>query len=97
MDDGRPHLGRRFAAAVVLTARYVAFLPLYALRGIVRRLLNILAGACLLSVVVLLAEGQGLGRLTIIMAGVSFAAFTLAWFYDMLLLRLSPRPLFLIQ
>ena len=94
--DGRA-LARRAIGAAVHTLRYAIFIPLYALRGLVRGFLNLVAWASLASVAMLLVEAQGFGRVTIAMAGLCFAGFGLAWFYDMLLLKLSPRPIILFQ
>lgn len=82
--------------AVLVTVRYAAFIPLYALRRVIRGLLNMIGGAGYLSVIVLIIEKRSLG-LILAMAATGTVAFALAWAYDTMLLKLSPRPLVLIQ
>jgi hypothetical protein len=76
---------------------YVAFLALLALRRPVRVLLRVTTGLGTLAAVILLIGAEGMRGMAIGAGCVAFAAFAFGWFYDQLLLRLSPRPLFLAQ
>lgn len=96
-------LARRLVAGAMRNSlavfRHVAFLALLWLRPALRLALGILAGTSLFSLIFIALCVSGLHHKSLILgglAGVSFGASALMWSYDVLLLRLSPRPIVLM-
>ncbi len=77
--------------------RYAVFLVLLALRPLVRWLLGFASGVTLLGLVFLAVFMSGPDKMPLLRmcAEIGFGSFVLLWFYDMLLLRLSPTPIIL--
>lgn len=96
-DTAAPGVSRGVFGAILGVVRYVAFLVLFWLRGPLRFVLGLVSGLTLLAAPIM---WLGLNtpnkvELVVSVAGAGFAAFAVLWFYDMLLLRLSPEPIFL--
>ena len=83
--------------AVGRGVRYVVFLALLAVRPPVRLLLRLASILGALTGGLLLLGAEGMQGMTITAFAVAFGAFVIGWFYDQLLLRLSPEPLILAQ
>lgn len=98
--DGPPaprKAGTRAVAGAIYGVRYALFLLLMWVRGPLRFLLG-LVGVPALFALPLLAlgyDGANKGELLLLCAGAGFGAFVLAWFYDSIVLALSPEPIFL--
>lgn len=77
--------------------RYAVFLVLLALRPLVRWLLGFASGVMLLGLVFLAVFMSGPDKMPLLRmcAEIGFGVFALLWFYDVLLLRLSPEPIIL--
>lgn len=77
--------------------RYAVFLVLLFLRRPVRFVLNLAATGGFLALVLMALgmHGPDKARMLWITGGMTFACVSLAWFYDTLVLRLSPQPLIL--
>jgi len=83
--------------AVGRGVRYVVFLALLAVRRPVRLLLRLATILGALTGALLFLGAEGMRGMTITAFAVAFGAFVVGWFYDQLLLRLSPEPLILAQ
>ena len=89
--------GARAARGVLYGIRYVLFLVLMWARGPLRFLLG-LVGVPAMFALPLIAfgyEGANKGELLMLCVGAGLGAFVLAWFYDSIVLALSPEPIFL--
>ncbi len=78
--------------------RYVAFLVLYWLRGPLKFMLGIIAVPSLIALPMIafgMESSQSKTEMMLWLFGAGFGSFVLSWFYDSLLLRLSPEPIFL--
>lgn len=89
--------GARAARGVLYGIRYALFLVLMWARGPLRFLLG-LVGVPAMFALPLIAfgyEGANKGELLMLCVGAGLGAFVLAWFYDSIVLALSPEPIFL--
>ena len=89
--------GARAARGVLYGVRYALFLVLMWARGPLRFLLG-LVGVPAMFALPLIAfgyEGANKGELLVLCVGAGLGAFVLAWFYDSIVLALSPEPIFL--
>ena len=89
--------GARAARGVLYGFRYALFLVLMWARGPLRFLLG-LVGVPAMFALPLIAfgyEGANKGELLMLCVGAGLGAFVLAWFYDSIVLALSPEPIFL--
>lgn len=80
-----------FAAGAVF---YLAFLVLLWLRPLVQAMFRLVGGLTLLALVVgIFVVPTHHKHVLWAIGGTSFATFLLAWFYDWILLRISPEPI----
>ena len=89
--------GKSFLTSLGRGLVYALFLSLLAIRGPFKLILRFASGIGALTGLLLLIGSEGMTGLAIGALGVAFAAFVVGWFYDQLLLRLSPQPLALIN
>lgn len=77
--------------------RYALFLVLMWARGPLRFLLGLVGVPAMLALplVAFGYEGANKGELLLLCVGAGFGAFVLAWFYDSIVITLSPEPIFL--
>ena len=89
--------GARAARGVLYGIRYVLFLVLMWARGPLRFLLGLVGVPAMLALPLIAFgyEGANKGELLMLCVGAGLGAFVLAWFYDSIVLALSPEPIFL--
>ena len=87
----------RTAWGVLYGIRYALFLVLMWARGPLRFLLGLVGVPAMLALplVAFGYEGANKGELLLLCVGAGFGAFVLAWFYDSIVITLSPEPIFL--
>lgn len=95
--DVRRSAGMRAVSGVLYGIRYALFLLLMWVRGPLRFLLGLVGVPALLALplVAFGYEGANKGELLLLCGGAGFGSFVLAWFYDSIVLALSPEPIFL--
>ena len=89
--------GARAARGVLYGIRYALFLVLMWARGPLRFLLGLVGVPAMLALPLIAIgyEGANKGELLMLCVGAGLGAFVLAWFYDSIVLALSPEPIFL--
>lgn len=89
--------GARAARGVLYGVRYALFLVLMWARGPLRFLLGLVGVPAMLALPLIAFgyEGANKGELLVLCVGAGLGAFVLAWFYDSIVLALSPEPIFL--
>ena len=89
--------GARAARGVLYGIRYALFLVLMWARGPLRFLLGLVGVPAMLALPLIAFgyEGANKEELLMLCFGAGLGAFVLAWFYDSIVLALSPEPIFL--
>ena len=96
VSSGHSWAGRA-GMGILRMVRHTLFLILLWLRGPIRILLGLIATPALIALPVLALGYSGPNKAMMIgaLAGGGFIAFALRWFYDSLLIWISPEPLFM--
>lgn len=89
--------GKSFLTSLGRGLVYALFLALLAIRAPFKLILRLATGVGAFTGFILLIGSEGMRGLAIGAIGVAFASFVVGWFYDQLLLRLSPQPIALIN
>lgn len=97
LRGGAKRAAQAIGSGVVATVRYVLFLVLWWLRGPVRVLLGIASTGSLLALPLLWFgySAPNKAQMLVALVGVGLGAIAVTWWYDSLLLRLSPEPMIL--
>ncbi|EIJ6113755.1 hypothetical protein LJJ21_004715 [Salmonella enterica] len=95
MRDGAKRAAAAIGTSTLATLIYVLFLVLWWLRGPVRFLLGLASGASLITLPIMWLglDAPWKTNAMLAVAAVGFGSAVFMWFYDALLLRLSPEPI----
>lgn len=95
LSAGAKRAAATIGTGTLATLIYVVFLVLWWLRGPVRFLLGLLSGASIITLPIMWLglDAPWKTNAMLAVAAVGFGSAVVMWFYDALLLRLSPEPI----